>query len=32
VALAGEADRLADRLTDDGFEIRHWDNGTPDPG
>jgi hypothetical protein len=32
VALAGEADRLADRLADDGFEIRHWDNGTPDPG
>ena len=32
VARADEADALASRLEADGFEIRHWDNGTPDPG
>jgi hypothetical protein len=32
VALAGDAPALESRLVADGFEIRHWDNGTPDPG
>jgi len=32
VALAEEAGALADRLAGDGFEIRPWHNGTPDPG
>ena len=29
VAAASEAEALRARLTADGFELRHWDNGTP---
>jgi hypothetical protein len=29
VAPASEAGALAERLAADGFELRHWDNGTP---
>ena len=32
IAGASDAPALADRLAADGFDIRHWDNGTPDPG
>ncbi|HEV3408436.1 MAG TPA: hypothetical protein VG079_07110 [Gaiellaceae bacterium] len=32
VAAVADAPALRDRLAADGFDIRHWDNGTPDPG
>ena len=32
VAFAARAAALEDRLAGAGFELRHWDNGTPDPG
>jgi hypothetical protein len=32
VALADDAAVLEDRLVAEGFQTRHWDNGTPDPG
>jgi hypothetical protein len=32
VARVDEAERLRGRLAGEGFELRHWNNGTPDPG
>lgn len=32
VLPAGDADALRARLEENGFALRHWDNGTPDPG
>jgi hypothetical protein len=31
IAAAAIAGRLRDRLEREGFELRHWHNGTPDP-
>ncbi|HEX2376173.1 MAG TPA: hypothetical protein VHI30_01345 [Gaiellales bacterium] len=31
IAAAAIAGRLRDRLEGEGFELRHWHNGTPDP-
>lgn len=31
IAPATDDDTLRERLTTDGFELRHWDNGTPAP-
>lgn len=31
IAPASDADALRERLLADGFELRHWDNGTPTP-
>jgi hypothetical protein len=28
-ALAADEDALRARLTADGFDLRHWNNGTP---
>lgn len=32
VVPAGEEDALRAKLDEDGFTLRHWNNGTPDPG
>ena len=29
IAPAAESEGLRERLAADGFELRHWDNGTP---
>jgi hypothetical protein len=32
VCPSGEADALRESLATRAYEVRHWDNGTPDPG